>query len=115
MKYFIDSFVEYNLYNWYNKSIEGNILSKSSFSEEFSFSNARSHLAEIANEVAYAGKRAILTRKGKKLVAIVSIEDLEALEAIEEKIDLEDARKALADVKKNGTVSWESIKRKLDL
>ncbi len=86
-----------------------------SFPEEISFSDARSHLAEIANEVAYAGKRAVLTRKGKKIVAIVSIEDLEALEAIEDKIDLDDVRKALIHVKKNGTVSWESIKKKLDL
>jgi PHD/YefM family antitoxin component YafN of YafNO toxin-antitoxin module len=92
-----------------------NCMRTSSQSEEFSFSNARSHLAEIANEVAYAGKRAVLTRKGKKLVAIVSIQDLEMLEAIEDHIDLEDARKALADVKKNGSVSWDSIKRKLDL
>lgn len=86
-----------------------------SHSEEHSFSDARSNLAEIANKVAYAGKRIVLTRKGTKLVAIVSIEDLEALEAIEDRIDLDDARKALADVKKNGTVSWESIKRKLGL
>ena len=85
------------------------------YSQEHSFSDARSHLADIANEVAYAGKRIILTRKGKKLVAIVSIEDLEILEAIEDRIELDEARKALADVKKNGTVSWESIKRKLDL
>lgn len=81
----------------------------------FSFSEARNHLAEIANEVAYAGKRAIITRKGKKLIAIVSMEDLEALEAIEDRIDLDDARKALADVKEKGTSSWKSIKRKLGL
>ena len=42
-------------------------------------------------------------------------EDLEALEAIEDRIDLDDAREALADAKKNGTVSWESLKRKLNL
>jgi prevent-host-death family protein len=84
-------------------------------SEEFSFSDARSHLAEIANEVAYAGKRIVLTRKGKKLVAIISIEDLEILEAIENRIDLDDAKEALIDVKKNGTSSWQSIKQKLDL
>ena len=84
-------------------------------SEEFSFSAARSNLAGIANEVAYAGKRVIVTRKGRKLVAIVSIEDLETLEAIEDRIDLDDAKKALADATKKGTVSWESIKRKLDL
>ncbi len=86
-----------------------------SSSDEFSFSDARSNLAEIANEVAYAGRRAVITRKGKKLVAIVSIEDLEALEAIEDRIDLEEARTALADVKKHGSISWESLKRKLDL
>jgi len=90
-------------------------MTTQSHSEEIPFSEARSHLAEIANQVAYAHKRAILTRKGKKLVAIVSIEDLETLEAIEDRIDLEDAREALADVKKRGTVSWESLKRKLDL
>ncbi len=82
---------------------------------EFSFSNARSHLTDIANDVAYAGSRAIITRKGRKLVAIVSIEDLETLEAIENRIDLDDARKALSKAKKNGTVSWESIKKKLKL
>jgi antitoxin Phd len=84
-------------------------------SPEFSFSDARSQLTDIANAVAYKGSRAIITRKGKKLVAIVSIEDLEALQAIEDRIDLDDARKALADAGKNGTASWKSIKRKLDL
>jgi prevent-host-death family protein len=86
-----------------------------SFSEEISFSEARSHLADIANEVIYAGKRAILTRKGKQVVAIISIEDLETLKAIEDQIDLADARKALADTKKHGTISLETVKRKLKL
>ncbi len=84
-------------------------------SEEFSFTDARSNLTEIANDVAYRRKRIIITRKGKQLIAIVPIEDLEALERIEDRIDLDDARKALADVKKHGTVSWDSLKRKLDL
>lgn len=90
-------------------------MSTRSHFEERSFSEARSHLADIANGVAYAGKRVVLTRKGRKLVAIVSIEDLQTLEAIEDRIDLDDARKALLDAEKNGTISWESIKRKLEL
>ncbi len=84
-------------------------------STEFSFSDARSHLTDIANNVAYKGKRITVTRKGRKIFAIISIEDLETLEAIEDRIDLDDARKALADAKKKGTSSWESIKKKLDL
>lgn len=46
---------------------------------------------------------------------VVSIEDLETLEAIESHSDLEDARKALADAKKNGTSSWVSVKKNLGL
>jgi prevent-host-death family protein len=84
-------------------------------STEFSFTNARSHLADIANDVAFRGSRAVITRKGRKLVAIVSIEDLETLEAMEDRIDLEDARKALASIKKKGTVSLETIKKTLGL
>jgi len=84
-------------------------------STEFSFSDARSHLTDIANDVAYRGSRAVITRKGKKLFAIISIEDLETLEAIEDRIDLDDVKSALTDSTKNGTVSWKAIKQKLDL
>ncbi len=90
-------------------------MTTSSFAEEFSFSEARDHLADIANQVIYAGKRAVLTRKGKRAVAIVSIEDLEALQAIEDQIDLEDARKALVHAKKHGTISLKAVKRKYRL
>lgn len=82
---------------------------------EFSLSNARNHLADIANNVAFKGKRITVTRNGKRVFAIVPIEDLETIEAIEDQIDLEDARKALKDVKKHGTTSWEAIKKKLKL
>ena len=67
------------------------------------FSEARTHLTDIVNEVAHGGERIILTRKGKQLVAIIPLEDLRALEAIENKIDLEDAKKALRDVEKHDT------------
>lgn len=46
---------------------------------------------------------------------MVPIEDLEFLEELEERIDLEDARAALDNVKNEGTVSWEKIKAELDL
>ena len=38
---------------------------------------------------------------------VVSVKDLEILE---DQIDFDDARKALADIKKNGTVSWKVVK-----
>ena len=79
------------------------------------FSEARIHLTDIVNEVAYGGERIILTRKGKQMVAIIPLEDLRVLEALENKIDLEDAKKALRDIEKHGTVSWEDAKRELGL
>ncbi len=79
------------------------------------FSEARTHLTDIVNEVAYGGERIILTRKGKQLVAIIPLEDLRALEILENKIDLEDAKKALRDIEKHGTVSWEDTKKELGL
>jgi len=102
-------YIDIYLYNWYNYSYrEVNMAS-------IPFSEARAHLTDIVNEVAYGGERMILTRKGKQLVAIIPLEDLKALEALENKIDLEDAKKALADVKKHGATSWEEIKHELGL
>jgi hypothetical protein len=44
---------------------------------------------------------------------IVPIENLELLEELENRIDLDDARAALAEVETEGTVSWEKIKSQL--
>ena len=47
------------------------------------------------------------------MAAIVSLEDVELLEALEDRIDLENARAALTEAEKEGTVSWEEFKRAL--
>jgi prevent-host-death family protein len=76
---------------------------------------ARNNFGDLMNRAAYGKERLILTRRGKKLAAIIPVEDLEILEAIEDKIDLEEARKALAEAGEEGTVSWENIKKELGL
>ena len=76
---------------------------------------ARGQLSDVISRAAFAKERIILTRHGKAVAAVVPIEDYELLEQIEDRIDLEDARAALADVKKKGTVSWEKLKAELDL
>ena len=79
------------------------------------FSKARSHLTDIVNEVAYGGERVILTRKGKKLVAIISLDDFEIFEALEDQLDLSVAELVDKDIKKHGTIPWDEAKRKLKL
>ncbi len=78
-------------------------------------SKARKDFSDTINRVAYSGERIVLERHGKPVVAIVPVADLELLEKLEDRMDLEVARAALADVKKHGTVPWEKIKADLGL
>ncbi len=75
----------------------------------------RSEFADILNRVAYRKERIILHRRGKNVAVLVPIEDLKLLKKIEDRIDLEDARAALAEVKKKGTIRWKKIKADLGL
>jgi len=77
--------------------------------------NARAQFSDIINRAAFGKERVTLTRRGKEIVAVVPIEDVKLLEALEDKIDLEAARAALAESKKKGTVSWDKIKKELGI
>jgi antitoxin (DNA-binding transcriptional repressor) of toxin-antitoxin stability system len=62
--------------------------------------------------VIYQGERIILERHGKDVVALVPVTDLELLEELEDRIDLEEARKRL---KERGRIPWDKIKERLGL
>lgn len=79
------------------------------------FSEARSDLTDIVNHVAFGHERYILTRNGKDVAAIISVDDLNLLEELEDKLDLEAARRADKDIKMHGTIKWKDAKRELDL
>ena len=76
---------------------------------------ARNSLATLINRAAYGRERIVLTRRGKDIAAIVPLEDLQLLEDLEERVDLEDAREAMRDTHEHGTVSWEKLKKRLNL
>ena len=76
---------------------------------------ARDAFADTINRVAYRGERIVLERRGKAVAAVVPLADLELLEELENRLDLDAARAALADVKKHGSVPWEKIKADLGL
>ena len=50
---------------------------------QISVSEARDALAEMVNRVAYSHERVALTRRGRTLAALVSVEDLKTLKALE--------------------------------
>lgn len=74
---------------------------------------ARNQFAEILNDVAFRGERVELERHGKSIAAVVPIEDLELLEQLEDRMDLDEARKALAE--KGERIPWKQLKRELGL
>lgn len=76
-----------------------------------STADARKHFADIVNKVAYGKEPIVLTRRGKEVAALVSIDELELLQQIEDYIDIEDAKKALAEPGENITaeVVWEKL------
>ena len=78
---------------------------------------ARKQFSDMVNRASYAKERVALTRYGRTLAAIVPAEDLEWLEAMEDRIDSEDAEKALAEMKAKGEkpIPLAKLKKKLGL
>lgn len=75
-------------------------------------SKAREAFADTINRVAYGGERIVLRRRGKPLAAVVPVEDLAFLEELEDKIDVELAKKAL---KSGKSIPYEKLRRELGL
>ena len=77
-----------------------------------SMTKARQDFTNIANQVMYGDERVCIEKNNKPVVAVVSISDFELLEFLEDKIDLEEALKAL---KEPGTIRLKDLKKKLGI
>lgn len=76
---------------------------------------ARDELAEVVNRVAYSKERVCLTRHGKDVACVVSMEEARLLDLIEERLDVVDALEALKELEEQGPVSWETLKGDLGI
>lgn len=77
-------------------------------------SDARDHLSEVVDRARYTHERVVLTKRGKDVGAIVSIEDLKLLEMLEDQLDIDMARKALAEAGEE-RIPLQSLREKLGL
>jgi prevent-host-death family protein len=75
---------------------------------------ARARFTESVNRVTYRGERILIQKHGRPVAALVPVEDLALIRDLEDRIDLEDARKALAEAK-GKLIPWETVKRELRL
>lgn len=78
-----------------------------------STAEARKKFADIVNQVVYNKEPVVLTRRGKEIAAIVSIEELELLRQIEDHIDVADAQKTLSEAGDN--IPAQEVWKKLGL
>ena len=77
-------------------------------------SRARALFTESVNRVNYRGERIVIKKHGRPVAALVPVEDLELICELEDRIDLQDARKALAEAK-GKFIPWETVKGELGL
>jgi prevent-host-death family protein len=78
-------------------------------------SKAREGFADTINRVAFGKERVVLSRRGKDIAAVVPIDDLRLLEELEDRMDLVDARAALAETRKKGAKPLNAILKELGL
>ncbi len=62
-----------------------------------SATDAKREFSEMLNRVAFGGERLLLQRHDKDIAALVSIDDLRLLQQLEDRVDAEAAREALAE------------------
>lgn len=87
--------------------------------ETLSCRDVKDHMAEILNRVAYNHKRYKIARHQKEMAIIISVEEWEAIEKILQKLedeeDVHEARLALKEVEKKGSISFEEMKKRVGL
>lgn len=76
---------------------------------------ARTDFADNINRVAYGHERLTITRHGKKVAAIIPVEDLEFLEELEEQLDRRAIDEALEEQGEAPFEDWERVKKELNL
>ena len=75
----------------------------------------REGFADAINRAAFGNERVLLRRRGRAVAAVIPIDDLRLLEALEDRVDLVDARAALAQADKKGAQSFDTILKDLGL
>lgn len=81
---------------------------------EVRVSDARRDLSGLINRVAYGNERGVFTRRGKGVVALVSVADAELLERLEDEADVAILRERLADGDVSEYIPHDQVVAELD-
>lgn len=77
---------------------------------------ACSQLDEIVDDACASHEPVFLTLRGRRVAAVIDVEDLERLTQVAEDLaDVEAADAARAEIAEHGTIPWEEVKADLGL
>lgn len=74
-------------------------------------SEARKSFSEALNRVAFGNERITLARNGKDVAALIPLHDLQLLEELEDRMDVEAAKRALAESQER--IPYTQVRREL--
>ena len=80
-----------------------------------SVSQARESFADLVNKVAYRKERILITRHGKRVAAIIPMEQVRFLERAEDEFDLRMAEEARKELEHTPAIPLEEVERELGL
>jgi prevent-host-death family protein len=89
-----------------------------SSAEPLSISRARSELATIVDQARAQHEPVYLTRRGRRIAAVIDADDLDRILALaEDMADIRAAEQARADMEANGEdpIPWDEVKADLGL
>jgi prevent-host-death family protein len=96
----------------------GRLTQERANSKRFTVVEARAQFAEMINQTSYGKERIILTRQGKDLAALISVEDLnlfeQLLEEAEERLEVEEAENRLSDPAQV-PIPYERVRKRLNI
>lgn len=83
---------------------------------EMTVTAARGKLADVIDDARVTHTPVFLTRRGRRVAAVIDAEDLERLtQAAEDLADIEAAESARAEIAEHGTIPWDEVKADLGL
>ncbi len=82
---------------------------------EYTTTEARDQFADLVGKATYGAERSVVTKRGKKVAALVPIADLQVLNELERLVDFEEARAALAETETVGATTLEDLKKELGI
>ncbi len=71
--------------------------------------DAKEQFSDLINRVAHSKDRIVLTRRGKEIAVIISMDDFKLLQDSQDKHDLKDAIEALKEARTTGTKTLDQF------